>query len=351
MNKIPFVAILLVVIGIPLAYGERSTEKIILECEKIYPELETLGKQKFQQRYAHHPDLRSCLTMYNDITWFSNDSDRTERLIALLGEPVIKKPVRDRFEQAQSIPQWIKDDATRWYQGKERDNVFSYGIRYMINSKIIETSIDTTDQNICIIDQICVTKNDYLKYSIKDSKSNDVISLTHTFGSSGNIIAINEIEITKTGKKENNFHIDELGFNENEQKYYRFLHPTPLSLEMKIDSVYELKATDELVFSYKNQKRDVILAWDSTKQYQEVIDKQTGVVLYAKYHDRIKKTEWVAELADTNMFSKEITIQYKGMQIPTWFRDPVKWWTEGQISDSDYLAGIKYLLKNEIMRI
>lgn len=39
----------------------------------------------------HHPNIRSCLTLYNDISWFSDDEDRMDRLIALLGEPITKR--------------------------------------------------------------------------------------------------------------------------------------------------------------------------------------------------------------------------------------------------------------------
>jgi hypothetical protein len=129
------------------------------------------------------------------------------------------------------------------------------------------------------------------------------------------------------------------------------VHKIPLQIGSTIQSEYELEASSEVVFTYKNQQRDAIIAWDKTKQYQEVIDKQTGIVLFAKHNDRIKKTQWSAELTDTNAFSKEVKIQYEGMRIPTWFKDPVKWWSEGKISDSEYVNNISYLLKNKIMQI
>ena len=345
------VAAILVIAMIPTAFAETKTEKIISECETIYPELETLGKAKFLQRYMHNPNIRSCLTLFNDIVWFSDDSDRTERLIALLDGPIIEKPVRDRFEKTDSVPQWIKDDATRWQQGKERDNIFSYGIRYMINSKMIDSPIVITDQPGCVTYQICAAKNHYIKYSIKDSQYQDITNLTHTFGTPGDTIAIRSTEVTKDDKKQDNFHIDSDGYVDSSQEYYRFAHTIPIDIGAQIHSVYELKATSELVFPFKNQKRDAVLAWDKTRQYQEVIDKNTGIVLFAKYSDRIKKTEWVAELTDTNAFTEEITIQYDGMRIPSWFKSPVKWWTEGKVSDSEYLAGITFLLKNDIMQI
>ena len=333
----------------PLVYAD--SKNTIQECETLYPELETLGKTKFLERYMHHPDIRSCLTLYNDISWFSDDPDRTDRLIALLGEPIAKKPVRDRFDRTDTIPQWIKDDATRWYQGKERDNIFSYGIRFLINSKMIDVPINTSDQLRCSQDQICINKNNYIRYSIKDDQKRDITNLTHTFGTPGDTIAIASVEITKDAKKLDNFHIDSQGLVDHTKQYYRFVHKTPVESGMTIDSEYKLKASGEVIFPFKNQQRDAIIAWDKTKQYQEVIDKKTGIVLFAKHQDRIKKTQWSAELTDTNAFSEEIEIQYEGMKIPAWVKDPVKWWTEGKISDSEYINNISYLLKNKIMQI
>jgi hypothetical protein len=93
------------------------------------------------------------------------------------------------------------------------------------------------------------------------------------------------------------------------------------------------------------------LAKDRTGNYQEIIDKETGIVLFAKHQNKIKKTEWVAELTDTNTFTKDIKIQYEDMRIPPWFRANVKWWTEGKISDVEYLSGISYMLKHDFMQI
>ena len=348
MHKTLLASILVFALATPLAFAQTE---IISQCEILYPELETLGKTKFLERYMHHPNIRSCLTLYNDISWFSDDSDRMDRLIALLGEPIVKKSIRDRPESSQNIPQWIKDDATRWHQGKERDNIFSYGIRFLINSKMVDAPISTSDQAKCIPDQICVSKNNYIKYSIKDTQSRDVTSLTHTFGAPGSTIAISSVEVTKKDKQLDSFHIDSDGIVDHTKQYYRFVHKIPAQLGTTISSEYEIKTTSEVIFPFKDQQRNAVIAWDKTKQYQEVIDKNTGIVLYAKHNDRIKKTQWSAELTDTNAFSKEIEIEYEGMRIPSWFKDPVKWWTEGKIPDSEYLSGISYLLKNNIMQI
>jgi len=346
--SIPLLAIVLAVPG--FAFAEQEDD-LVEECERIFPDLEILGKAKFEQRYLHHKYLRSCYVLYNDLVWYSDGPDRTQRLLELLKKPEQNTPVRDRFVQSDTVPQWIKDDATRWHQGKERDNIFSYGIRYMINSKMINTPISTFNPQSCQHGAFCVSKNDYIRYSIKDNQIDDVIMLTHTIGSAGNSISVSAVEVSRDGKKTDAIQVKNDGFITGDQNYYRFIHKMPIEIDTTIKSTFDIEVTDEILFTFKNTKREALLAWDKTKQYHEVIDKQTGVVLFAKQENRILKSVWTAELIDTNVFTKEIKIQYEDMRIPPWFRTTVKWWTEGQISDTEYLDGIGYLLKNKVMTI
>lgn len=337
--------------------SDITDEKInlIQSCEKIYPELERLGNTKFQQRYQYLTNFQSCTVLYNDPIWYSNDADRTEKLSALLDKPTTLKPVRDRFIQSQVIPEWIKDDAKRWQQGKERDNIFSYGIRYMINSNMIPTPISIIDPSNCE-NEFCVMQNDFVKYSIKDSSIQDVITLTHTFQNvdEGSLTIAAE-EVSKSGKTTSSFQINKDGLvNLADQKccdYYQFMHKPPLKIRIKIDSNSDAQLTGEIVFSFRDQKRSALIAKDRTGGYYEIIDKQTGIVLFAKHQDRIKKTVWATELVDTNIFTKDIKIQYEDMRIPSWFKNVVKWWTEGKITDAEYLSGISYLLKRNVLHV
>jgi hypothetical protein len=344
---IPLSVVVLVLPG--LAYAEG--EDVVRECEKIFSDLEILGKAKFEQRYLHHKYLRSCYIMYDDPIWYSDGPDRAQLLLELLKQPERDEPVRDRFVQSNTVPKWIKDDATRWHQGKEKDNVFSYGIRYMINSKMISTPISAFDSQNCRADSFCVSKNDYIKYSIKDTQIDDVLSLTHTFGMGSASIVVDGVEISKNGKKTEYIQVKNDGLISGTQNHYRFVHKVPVEIGSTVKSTFDVTVTDEILFTYKNMKRDAFLAWDKSKQYHEVIDKQTGIVLFAKEENRILKSAWTAELTDTNVFTKEIKIEYNDMRIPPWFRTTVKWWTENQISDTEYLDGISYLLKNKIMTI
>jgi hypothetical protein len=253
--------------------------------------------------------------------------------------------------RSDTIPQWIKDDATRWHQGKEKDSIFSYGIRYLINSKMIQTPISIFDPQNCVPNAICVSKNDYIKYSIKNTQIDDVITQTHTFDDVDNTITINTSEISKDGKKINTLKIQDDGLIRGDQRYYQFVHKIPTELGTTIKSAFDIKVTDEILFPFKDTKRDVFLAWDDTRQYYEVIDKQTGVVIFVKQENRILRSEWTAALVDTNIFVKEINAQYEETRIPPWFRATVKWWTEDKVSDAEYLAGVSYLLKNRVMQI
>ena len=38
-------------------------------------------------------------------------------------------------------------------------------------------------------------------------------------------------------------------------------------------------------------------------------------------------------------------------QIPSWIKNNAKWWAEGQISDDDFISGIQYLISNGIMKV
>jgi hypothetical protein len=334
-----------------------SNEKMTLiqECEKIFPDLENLGVEKFRQRYQHFPSFRSCTVLYDDPIWYSNDVDRIEKLASLLEKPLQQTQIRDRFVQTPTIPEWIKDDAKRWQQGKEKDNILSYGIRFLINSNMISTPTSISAPIYCE-DRICVAQNDFLKYSIKDSSVQDVITLTHIFQNiSEDSLVIIASQVSKSGRSSDSFKINHdglvYGVDQKCCKYYKFMHKLPLELGSKINSDFDGQLTGEVVYPFKEQKRSAFVAKDRPGSYYEVIDAQTGVVLFAKHHDRIKKTVWTAELADTNIFTKDIKIQYEDMRIPPWFRDVVKWWTEGIVSDDEYLSAMSYLLKQDILRI
>lgn len=351
-------SVLSIISGPQLATAQISDDKeriiIIQTCEKIYPDLQKLGNIKFRERYQYFDGFRDCLTLYNDSIWSSSESDRIDKLILLLEKSIPTKVIRDRFDDTQSIPQWIKDDAKRWDRGDEKDNVFSYGIRYMMNSKIIKSD-NTLDYKNCETGNICLSQNDFVKYSIKSNNNDDIIILTHTVDDASNIIHMISEESTKNNKIITNFQINKTsGLVKPDKKcciQYPFVHQIPMNLGTKINQEHSAEIVSEVIFSFKDLKRSSFVAQDKFGKYQEIIDKETGIVFFSKYQDKIRHLLQTVQLVDTNIVKKDTTIRYDDMKIPSWFKNPVKWWTEGKISDSEYIAGISYLIKNDVLRI
>lgn len=354
---------LLIAVGILTIFTVGSVNKSFAEidpvniatiqnCEKIYPDLEKLGREKFEQRHLYNKDLRSCLKLYNNVAWDSTEPDRLERLVAALEAPSITKTIRDRATESEGIPKWIKDDATRWYQGKERDSILSFGIRHMINSNIISIPENKPGSLTCN-DLICLTNNDYLAYSISETDKETVV-IKHTIQPAGSSLLIISDQITREGKITEFLQINREGLVLENQKccnYYQFAHKVPIEVGSKINSIKELTVTHEILFRFKDTQRSAFIAKDNTGYYQEVIDKETGIVLFAKNQNNITRVTKTVVLTDTNAFSKNLRIEYEDMHIPLWFRNTVKWWSQGQISDAEYVAGLSYIIKNNILRI
>lgn len=332
--------------------GDKEKINTIQTCEKIYPDLQKLGNIKFRERYQYSVGFRDCAILYDDPAWDYTGSDRTDKLILLLEKQPQTKAIRDRFNDTQNIPKWIKDDAKRWDQGEEKDNVFSYGVRYMINSKIIKSE-DTSDYRNCSYGTICLFKNDFVKYSIKNN-GGDTVLLVHSFEDATGNISIISKQSSKDSKISANFQINKTsGLVESEKccTLYPYVHPIPMSLGTKINQEHPSEIVSEIVFSFNDLKRPAFVAKDKAGKYLEVIDKETGIVLFSKYQDKAGHSLQITQLVDTNIVKKDTTIRYDNMKIPSWFKNTVRWWTQDRISDSEYVAGIAYLLKNDILRV
>ena len=89
-----------------------------------------------------------------------------------------------------------------------------------------------------------------------------------------------------------------------------------------------------------------------------------GLALYylEKYEEAIVSYDKVLEIEPDNVkalnnknklleiMGKPIEIMEK-LQIPDWIRNNAKWWSEGQIGDSDFTSGIQFMIKENIMVI
>ncbi|NIU00005.1 MAG: hypothetical protein GWN01_03385, partial [Nitrosopumilaceae archaeon] len=44
-------------------------------------------------------------------------------------------------------------------------------------------------------------------------------------------------------------------------------------------------------------------------------------------------------------------VTYDFLQVPDWLKNTAKWWGNNQIRDADFVEGIQYMIKNQIIRI
>jgi hypothetical protein len=52
-----------------------------------------------------------------------------------------------------------------------------------------------------------------------------------------------------------------------------------------------------------------------------------------------------------NTQSKDSTTNDQTINIPSWVKNNAKWWSQGQIDDSDFIKGIQHLMQNGIIKI
>lgn len=332
------------------ATSNLTYQNIIANCEILYSDFTSLGKEKFEQRYFHNKDTRNCIRMYNNPAWDGTDPDRNQLLSKSIDFPSATPIARDIVMPTQTIPKWIKDDATRWYKSPERDDTLLFGLRHLASLNLIQLT-PNADTKTCH-STICISNNDHLLYSISETGKNTILQ-KHTFYNERESLTILIEQIGDAGFDRTYIAASKSGLIKDGGccKYYQFVHAMPLEIGSQVSSVKEITITHDLTYDLNGSKRQAYFAVDRTGYYQEVIEKNTGIVLYAKNQDNIRKTVTIAVLNDTNIFSKTSSGAYADAYVPPWFRDPVKWWSLGQITDEEYLNGINYLVKNNILRL
>ena len=115
----------------------------------------------------------------------------------------------------------------------------------------------------------------------------------------------------------------------------------------KANALFELKDYDEAITYY-----ETVLDMDSkhleslkgmAMSLENLGDKNEA----AKYYERIGFQE---EIVDTSAVTKNPTETIPS-QIPVWIKNNVKWWVDGTIDDQAFVAGIQYLIKEGIISI
>jgi len=60
----------------------------------------------------------------------------------------------------------------------------------------------------------------------------------------------------------------------------------------------------------------------------------------------------MTEIAEDSLTDNTVTeFEPESQQIPVWVRNNANWWSDNQIDDSDFVAGMQYLIDKKIMKI
>lgn len=123
--------------------------------------------------------------------------------------------------------------------------------------------------------------------------------------------------------------------------------------ERQVNFVNE--STDRGIFALEGSEiflkyEDRTIPLEYSTKMLEVISKAT-IIDYPLHGNVIFETKEVDEMEETKNEIIPEDMPEIDFQIPDWIRSNARWWAQGAIGDSDFVSGIQFLIKEEIMKI
>jgi len=101
------------------------------------------------------------------------------------------------------------------------------------------------------------------------------------------------------------------------------------------------EAVFEITFAKPMAKSDIIIRiWDP------YFNSRDAFIL-----DAFEVVSEIAEEPPTPTFEEPVIEELQSQSIPKWIKNNAAWWSDQQISDSDFVSGIEYLIKNGIINV
>lgn len=361
--RLPILMLLIIgatvgIIGVPSAFAHnpdfevKTTKDILKFCEFFYDEYILLGTETLAEQHQNYPNLRACVILYNHIAWKSTHPGRDIVLIAeiekYLGDA---RYIKDRHMIISgTMPEWIKNDAKMWMQGKITDSRFAYGIRIMLEAHLLNPSLKNVDRD-CSENKLCIVKSDFMKYSYSNKYGQDITEKYTVDSISDDEILIKIERISRDGKEVESINIDNQGTISTNKKCCvidKFIFLTPINFGDMITP--DLKVIGETTYEFKNNSHNVWIAQNLEKQDTVIIDKETGLVFSNSHKEADIVTKWEKiVLTDTNIFEKKYLTHE--LVIPKWFKTTTMWLIDDLISESEYLNATENLLEQGIIRV
>ena len=212
----------------------------------------------------------------------------------------------------------------------------------------------------CQSESICVHPGDFITYSTEFA--NVKATETYTFG---DFIGTDKVNLSITSIA-NNTKIHSNNILNLKTGFYNetadgsgipilVMAPIPINVDKNTLGV------SEKTQNFSSSQRDIVFITNNTDTAANEIgyDKETGVLVYLHLIPQKSQSTGAIDLnlnfptrydlINTNMFASSTT--QSDLQIPLFIKNNAKWWSEGQIGDSEFVQGIQYLIKHGIMKI
>ena len=242
-----------------------------------------------------HPDFdKSKVKATFDILSIENQKDISNIFgTSKPAQPIVKT----------KIPDWIRNNAGWWAEGAIGDKDFVSGIQYLIKQKIMQIP-DTVVSDSSETENKSVTDQGYIQVNGKEF-----------FGSS-----YNPIVVTITGEVEE----DQLPIDCDFMKPGEY-YDEDVRIIVKSDQTFQ----HEMRFNYFEAGEYTLDC-----KYK---GKDLGSVSFS-----------LAKSSDDKPVGKDSTPE---INVPGWIKNNADWWSQGLISDDDFVKGIQYLVEQGIIKV
>lgn len=350
----------IIILFVPLAYAhdpdfDVKTPKDILKfCEFYYEEYELLGLNNLIEQHPNFPNLRACSILYEHLAWKSTHVARDKVLISIiekyLGDSEFLK--ERHIREYNKMPEWVKIDTRLWVNGEISDSKFAYSIRSMLNANFL-APLNLSEKTEQCIENICLKEGDYAKYHYAN-KYGENISEKYTVKSiTDKSIVIKSQIISQKEKTEKEFLLNEqkdINLNKACCENHRFIFPTPIKINQVLEGGF--KVIGDTNYFIANTTRPSVIAMNQENMTTIIIDKETGLMLSSNHNENNIVIFWEkTELRETNLFGKTSAIHLENMSIPKWWKTTTMWYSEGHISEREYLIALENLIAREIIRV
>jgi len=213
----------------------------------------------------------------------------------------------------------------------------------------------------CNSNQICAFPKDYLKYSVNNFGHN--VTTTYNFGDFVDASSIHTkiISDTENGTTtiDSVLNLKNSTFTQEDGKHQRFfmMVPTPLSQKWTgqpkyFDEVKNYNGLDRTTLGYH--------VHTATTSSDVNLDKDTGIMLdFTAYSTANIFNKTITrgisfKLLDTNIIptpNSPYAVVSSPIPIPGWIKNTAKWWSQGTLSDNEFIQGIQYLVSHGIVKI